>query len=170
VRAEHGVIVYRKGADPSHNDRALVELRTLVLEPEEWETSLYPNLAVARDDASGGYALQVGPDDPRGPGHLYWGPYCTLPPGEYEVEYRVAAEGEAGYPPDQLVATLDVYRAGETLTERQLRFRDFARPLAWQTFTLRFRPTEADSYEFRVFYHDAGTLALDVIKVRRVGD
>jgi hypothetical protein len=93
----------------------------------------------------------------------------VLPPGDYEVEYRLAAEGEAGFPADQVAATLDVFRAGEVLAKQDLRFRDFPRPMAWQTFTLRFRRSEPGPYEFRVFYPDVGTLAADVIKVRRVG-
>jgi len=128
-----------------------------------------PNLAAARDDASGGYALEVGPDDPRGPGHLFWGPYAALRPASTRSSSGGGRRG-GRLPAEQLVATVDVYRDGETLAMQQLRFRDFARPRAWQTVALRFRRTEPDPYEFRVFYHDAGTLALDVIKVRRVGD
>ena len=170
VRAGHGVIVLKKGADRSLNDAALRTLRDFDLEPEEWEYSQYPNLAVARDDASGGYALTVTPDDRRGPGLLFWGPFAVLPPGEYSVEYRLAAALEPGRSVDDPVASIDVFRDEEILAARGLTFRDFPQPGAWMPVELRFHTTEPGPYEFRVYYHDAGTLALDVVRVRRVGD
>lgn len=171
VRAEQGVLVLRRGPpDAAATARALELLGNPVLEPEEWESSLYANLAVRRADASGGWALEVTPDDKRGAGWLFNGPFAALPPGEYEVEYRLAARGEAGRAPTDRIGTLDVFRGGEVLAGRDLALRDFDRPGAWQSFTLRFRRTAPDPYEFRVFYHDVGTLAVDVIRVRRVGD
>lgn len=171
VTAERGVIVVRRGTpDEAARERALEMLRSPVLEPEEWESSLYSNLAVARDDASGGWALEVTPADHRGAGWLFNGPFAALPEGEYEVEYRLAAEGEPGRASTDLLGTIDVFRGGEVLAGRDLRLSDFERPGAWQTFTLRFRRTAPDPYEFRVFYHDQGTLAVDVIRVRRVAD
>jgi hypothetical protein len=170
VRAERGVLVYRKGAERTKNELALRQLHELDLEPEEWESSAFSNLAVARDDASGGYALTVTPADPRGPGLLFWGPFCALPPGEYEVEFRLAAEGDPARPRETVAGTIDVFRSGETLAKQDLTFAEFPRDLGWRSFKLRFRRTAADSYEFRVFYRDVGTLAVDVIRVRRVGD
>ncbi|MBN1774099.1 MAG: DUF2079 domain-containing protein [Deltaproteobacteria bacterium] len=171
VRAEHGVLVLRRGApDEAARERALELLRSPVLEPEEWESSLYANLAVRRADASGGWALEVTPADHRGAGWLFNGPFAALPPGEYEVEYRLAAGGEPGRAATDLIGTIDVFRAGEVLAGRDLALTDFERPGAWQGFTLRFRRTAPDPYEFRVFYHDRGTLAVDVIRVRRVAD
>jgi hypothetical protein len=170
VRAGRGVIVLRKGAERSMNDAALRTLRDFELEPEEWEYSQYPNLAVARDDASGGYAITVTPDDRRGPGLVFWGPFAVLPPGEYAVEYRLAAELEPGRTVDDLVVSVDVYRDGEILAARDLAFRDFPRPDVWLPVELRFHTTQDGPYEFRVYYHDSGTLALDVVRVRRVGE
>jgi uncharacterized membrane protein len=170
VRAERGVLVYRKGAERTKNELALRQLHELDLEPEEWESSAFSNLAVARDDASGGYALTVTPGDPRGPGLLFWGPFCALPPGEYEVEFRLAAEGDPARPRETVAGTIDVFRSGETLAKQDLTFAEFPSDLAWRSFKLRFRRTAADQYEFRVFYRDVGTLAVDVIRVRRVGD
>jgi uncharacterized membrane protein len=170
VRAERGVLVYRRGAERSKTDQALEMMRSPIFEAEEWETSLYPNLAEEMDGASGGYALVVTPADRRGPGHLFYGPYMTLPPGEYEAEFRLAVADEPGRAADTKVATLDVFRDGEVLARRDLAFRDFVGRRRLQTFTLRFRRTEAAAYEFRVFYHDAGTVALDAIRLRRVNE
>jgi|GEM_PF-953128 len=171
VTAERGVLVLRRGpSDEAARARALEMLHTLVLEPEEWESSLYSNLAVRRADGSGGWALEVTPDDHRGAGWLFNGPFAVLPEGEYEVEYRLAARGEAGRAATERIGTIDVFRGGEVLAGRDLSLADFARPGAWQSFTLRFRRTAPDPYEFRVFYHDVGTLAVDVIRVRRIAD
>jgi len=170
VRAERGVIVYRRGADRSRNHEALAQLHRLDLEVEEWETTAYPNLARAIPNASGGYALVVTPDDRRGPGHLFWGPSCVLPSGEYEVTWRLAAEPGPGRSGGDLAATVDVFRAGEIAARRELRFSDFPGPRTWKTVALRFRRTAPDPWEFRVWYHDAGTVTLDVIRVRRIGE
>ncbi|NMC70061.1 MAG: DUF2079 domain-containing protein [Myxococcales bacterium] len=171
VTAEQGVLVLRRGPpDDAARARALEMLRSPVLEPEEWESSLYANLAVRRADASGGWALEVTPDDHRGAGWLFDGPFAKLPEGEYEVEYRLAARGEPGRAATERIGTIDVFRGDEVLAGRDLSLADFERPGAWQSFTLRFRRTAPDPYEFRVFYHDVGTLAVDVIRVRRVAD
>ncbi|MBI5499550.1 MAG: DUF2079 domain-containing protein [Deltaproteobacteria bacterium] len=167
-RAERGVVLLERGAPRDLNARALEALDAPDFEPEEWEGTNFPNLAVRDDAASNGAFLRVGPSDRRGAGKLFWGPFYPLTPGRYTATFRLAASRESYEAPGRLVATIDVLgNGGETFAARDLRFADFARPGDWQDFPLDFSFDSYQALEFRVHYHDAGTLALDVIRVRR---
>ncbi|MDI7267679.1 MAG: hypothetical protein QME96_06765, partial [Myxococcota bacterium] len=63
-----------------------------------------------------------------------------------------------------------VYSGGALVSGAGLRFADFASPGAWQEFGLRFRAESDRGYEFRVYYHDVGTVALDAIRVARISE
>ena len=168
VRAEQGVVVFRRGAQRDLNERAIDMMYLPVLEPEEWETSDFPNLAVRGGSASAGAALVVTPRDLRGPGFLFFGPYLPLPEGRYRVHFRLAAAPEFGRPDDAVVATIDVFRAEQTVASRDLAFPDFGGGYLWKTFTLDFERDDWGPWEFRVFYHDVGTLAADRIWLERL--
>ncbi|MBI5487571.1 MAG: DUF2079 domain-containing protein [Deltaproteobacteria bacterium] len=166
-RAERGVVLLERGAPRDLNARALENLDAPDFEPEEWEGTNYPNLAVRDPAASNGAFLRVTPNDRRGPGKLFWGPFYPLTPGRYTATFRLAASRESYEAPGRLVATLDVLgNGGAVFAARDLRFSDFAHPDAWQEFPLEFSFDSYQALEFRVHYHDAGTLALDVIRVR----
>jgi uncharacterized membrane protein len=166
-RAERGIVLLERGAPRDRNEQALDALDSPDFEAEEWEGTHFPNLAVRDATASNGAALRVTPNDRRGPGKLFWGPFYVLRAGRYRVTYRLAASREPYEAPGRLVATLDVLgMRAETFASRDLRFSDFARADAWQEFTLDFSFEGYQALEFRVHYHDAGTLALDVIRVR----
>ena len=169
VRAERGAILLRRGAPRDRNAAAAALLDNPDFEAEDFETSHYPNLAVADPSCSNGAALRVTPADRRGPGDLFFGPHWTFGPGRYRATFRLAAAREPYEPPGTLVATIDVNAPPGRLAVRDLRFLDFERPDTWQEFSLEFvvdRPFLP--LEFRVHYHDNGTLALDVIRVRRL--
>ncbi|MDI7269230.1 MAG: DUF2079 domain-containing protein, partial [Myxococcota bacterium] len=165
---ERGVFVLERGAPRDRNERAIEEIYQPVIEPEEWESSDFPNLAVRMRSASGGAALVVTPDDRRGRGFLYYGPFLPLPPGRWRVEFRLAAQPEPGRSADAVLATIDVFRNHETIAARDLRAADFGGRWAWRTFALEFDRDVEGAWEFRVFHHDAGTVALDRIRVTRV--
>jgi hypothetical protein len=168
VRAERGVILLRRGAPRTGNARALAALDEPDIEAEDSEQSAYPNLAVRSGDASNGACLLVTPADRRGAGDLLFGPSYLLTPGGYEARFRLAAWRESYEPRERPAATIDVVREGRPLAARELRFRDFARPGAFEEFVLRFRVDVTVPVDFHVVYHDAGSLALDVIRIRKV--
>ncbi|MBN1772515.1 MAG: DUF2079 domain-containing protein [Deltaproteobacteria bacterium] len=169
VRAERGAILLRRGAPRDRNAAAAAMLDNPDLEAEDFETSHFPNLAVGDPTCSNGAALRIGPEDRRGAGKLFFGPHWSFGPGRYRATFRLAAAREPHDTLGGLVATIDVHSEPGTLVVRDLRFSDFARPDAWQEFPLDFvvdRPLLP--LEFRVHYHDAGTLALDLIRIRRL--
>lgn len=166
--AERGAILLRRGASRERNAAVLAWLDEPVLEAEDFETSLYPNLAAADPACSNGAALRVTPADRRGPGKLLWGPFWPLRPGRYQAAFRLAAARESYEAPERLVATVDVFSVDHPLVVRDLRFADFARPDGWQDVTLEFAVDRLLPLEFRVHYHDTGTLALDVVRLRKL--
>lgn len=169
MRAEHGAILLRRGAPRDRNAAAAAMLDNPDFEAEDFETSRYPNLAVSDPSCSNGAALRVTPDDRRGPGDLFFGPHWVFEPGRYRAVFRLAAAREPYEPPGTLVATIDVNAEPGRLAVRDLRFSDFERPDAWQEFALDFEVARPFlPLEFRVHYHDAGSLALDVIRIRRL--
>jgi uncharacterized membrane protein len=166
-RFDRGVLLLERGAPHDLNAKALAQLDEPDIEAEDWEYSNYSNLAIRDDACSNGAALRVGPDDHRGPGKLLWGPFYPLSPGNYRATFRVAASRESYEGPGRLVATLDVFAGDRTLAVRDLRFQDFARSGAWEEFVLDFAVEGYMALEFRVHYHDSGTLALDVVRIRK---
>jgi uncharacterized membrane protein len=170
VRSERGVFLLRRGAPQTLNARVLAQIDEPDFEAEEWEQSVYPNLAFQDPSCSNGAALRVTPSDRRGPGKLMAGPDYPLSPGPYRATFRLAASRASYEGPGRLVATLDVAAAGGAqLAILDLRFGDFASAGGWQEFTLDFEAPPRTPLEFRVHYHDAGTLALDVIRIRKRG-
>jgi uncharacterized membrane protein len=170
VRAERGVFVFRRGAPPGETDLARFVLLNPLIEVEEWETSAFANLAVRAGGASGGWALEVTPADRRGPGHLFDGPGLPLGPGGYEAHFRLAIRPEPGCPRARTAVTLDVARDREPLASREIRFNDIEADGRWHDVVLPFRWIRPGAHDFRVFYHDSGTVVLDRIGVRRIAE
>lgn len=170
LRADRGVLLFRRGASRELNAAAIEMIDTPVFEAEDWYSSHFPNLAIRSADASNGAALRVTPSDRRGPGLLLLVEEWPLRPGEYEASFRLAAEREEHEHPLRTAATIGVYLGGALVSGAGLRFADFASPGAWQEFGLRFRAERDRGYEFRVYYHDFGAVALDAIRVSRLGE
>lgn len=178
-QAAGGAVLLRRGGPRDLVPAALRYLDNPDIEAEDYETSAYSNLGVLDRSASNGAALRVTPADRRGPGYLHHGTGWCFTPGDYEAVFRIAAERPDDVPADRLAVTLDVFDvAGELvgpepgagiLVERHLRFLDFERLGGWVDVPLHFRAARIGPIDFRVLYHDAGTVSLDVIRVRRTG-
>lgn len=169
VRAEDGVLLLRRGADPARNEEALRSLLTARYEAED----LAGDLGAAQTDrqASGGAARIVTAASPRAEDRtaLSYGPYTDLPPGRYRVEYALKTDRADM---NARVATVDVFThrdGGLPRAARDILGREFTAVNSYQVFTLEFesdRPLE--DLEFRVFYAGQGTLGLDYVTVTPV--
>lgn len=169
IRAEDGVLLLRRGADPSRNDEALLSLFTARYEAEDLASDL--GAALADRQASAGAARIVTPASPRVEGRsaLAYGPYTDLPPGKYRVAYALKTD-RVGV--DERVATVDVFThrdGGPPRAMREITGREFDTADRYQVFDLEFESDKPlEDLEFRVFYAGQGTLGLDVIRVTPV--
>lgn len=100
----------------------------------------------------------------RGSAGVIHGPYVSLPPGRYEVAFRMKARERT--PED--VARIDVSaNRGETiLTERTIRGRDFREAGRYEEFTLTVRSEETiENVEFRAYLQGGKQLWIDRINL-----
>ncbi|MCX7669876.1 MAG: DUF2079 domain-containing protein, partial [Anaerolineae bacterium] len=90
IRMEDGVLLLRRGADPTRNDEALRGLFTARYEAEDLAGDLQ-NTIVRDPQASGGAARIATAASPHAEGRtaLVYGPYTDLWPGRYRVEYAL---------------------------------------------------------------------------------
>jgi hypothetical protein len=120
-----------------------------------------------RDDpyASGG-AYRFAPRGSE-PGVLVFGPYVTLQPGRYRLDYRLCTDDCAAA---DVIACEDVVTAGGdvVLAGALVRGTDFAAPHTFQTFSLAFdvrKPTPL--IEFRVHASGKAGVGVDYIELQR---
>jgi uncharacterized membrane protein len=181
---EAGLIVLARAA--ARVDRSLAAdaaraLRTLlaspVLEAELTEDTAFPDARVRDPDAHNGALLSVGTSDARGPAHIFYGPYLTLPPGIYRATFRLRWHNDtalptADLPPAAPLVTIDAFaRAAPRIASQILAVRDLA-PREGQLHepTLEFTLTRPQpDFELRVFHHDLGRLDLDQVRVDFLG-
>ena len=169
IRAEEGVLLLRRGADPSRNEEALRSLFTVRYEAED----LTGDLGAVQPDgqAGGGVARIVMPASPRVEGRnaLAYGPYIALPPGRYRVKYALKTD-RAGI--DEPMATVDVFThrdGGVPRATREIRGIEFSAANQYQLFELEFETDKPlEDVEFRVQYAGQGMLGLDYVQITPV--
>jgi len=135
----------------------------------DWEYSSFSNLAI-RDDACSNRRppCASGRTTPR-TGEAAVG--TVLSPVSRALPARRSGSRRPGNRtrrPGRLVATLDVFAADARSPSATCASRTSPGPGAWQEFTLDFAVERYLPLEFRVHYHDSGTLGLDVIRIRKV--
>lgn len=84
------------------------------------------------------------------PQNAFWfGPYDTLPPGNYTVSYDLKVSSLVNEP----LVTLDVLTQGEIIASTLIYSSNFTQPSVWQNFTLQFELKQPVSdIEFRGMY------------------
>ena len=104
------------------------------------------------------------------PGFLVYGPYVTLPAGEYLVKFRMKI-GEPELDPiehAELALTLDIQQQGRgLLADKQLRFVSNAQKSfgEYQEYMLTFRAEKASPLEFRVNVSGRVPVSVDRVSV-----
>jgi hypothetical protein len=169
VRSEDGVMLFKRGSDPAHNDEALRTLYSARYEAEEMSSDLDAP-AVADPQASRGQAriatpASIGPD---GKTALVFGPYADLPPGKYRAEFILKTDRTDRA---ERVATVDVFthKDGYARATREIPGTDFAAPDRYQPFAIEFESDKPlEDLEYRVQYGGVGTLGLDAVRVTPV--
>ncbi len=172
VAWEDGAVLLHRGESPRRNPEAIRDLFVRRrYEVEGTEQTEFSNCSVADPRASDGRARVVSPGDPRPPGFLVFGPFIHLPPGRWEVTFRLAAR-RLGAPTDA-IGYVDVFRQpGVTLVRRDLEPSMFRAP-GWVDVRLEFTldgPRGADGLEFRVHTERMWELGADVVSFRAVDD
>ena len=120
------------------------------------------------DPTSVAKSVRVAPASQSSQTRFVFGPYATLPPGRYEVRFRlkIGSLQHSGS-----IATIDVATdIGErVLTQRQVSTSDFT-PDTWTEFKLEFQLNRAtDNMEFRVrFYPAYADLYADTIQLTKI--
>ena len=152
------------------------ELTALMYEPHieaELSEDTHARGSVHRDDtAHNGAFRRVRHADPRGPGHLIFGPGLAVRRGDHEARFRfrwkdsglLHARGSLS------VATLDVSaEGGNVLASREFNAEEL-RALGddWIEVALPFTQEDRSSLEFRVYVTGVGTFDLDRVAVVRL--
>lgn len=170
LREQDGVLLLKRGHDPSRNEAAIRALMSTTYDAADLPGA--PSTTVLSDpEARSGQArisATAGGSEDAPPG-LVFGPYATLLPGRYRVEFRLKLLDEGLVGP---VATVDVfsYAAGGLLAQRDLDGSDFAASGPYQAFPLEFQTGQLlPDVEFRVGHRGPGALAADTISVTYLG-
>jgi hypothetical protein len=106
----------------------------------------------------------ITPDHFNGMEALTYGPYKSLPAGNYAIDYYLEIDAQT----DSIVAHIDVIdHLGRVIAETPIEGMDFDATGEFQRFTLPFRITEnKESLEFRVFYTGQQALCVQGIMLR----
>lgn len=182
LRAEDGVLLLHRGHDTAGNSQALAALGSVTYDA----VAMFGSPSMQRiEDAkanSGQARLSQGmpslPDDIL---PVVSGPYATVIPGRYRVDFRL----KLVEPPDSdgLVAIIDVFShaVGGQIVQRRISVAEFmARDATttdstsgtkpYHTFSLEFQIDRLlKDVEFRVLHTGLGTLAVDTIRVEYLG-
>jgi uncharacterized membrane protein len=166
VTSRGGCLVLKRGHDTAANREALRALLTARYEAESLRSD-FATLDLPDPQASERTARVARPDLPRAEGKnaLTYGPYATLFPGRYRVDFALHLDGSGV---QGRVATVDVFSntAGGALAARDVFAADLAGPDRYQRF-----PVEVDvkdllpDLEYRILYGGQGDLWADFIEV-----
>ncbi|MGH7266413.1 MAG: DUF2079 domain-containing protein [Candidatus Rokuibacteriota bacterium] len=161
---DYGVVEYRdgflylsKGHDTSRN-RAVVEHVASITEADEM---LGWNARTVLDFAAGNKLARFFAPT-RAPHAVVWGPYLRLPPGRYEVAFRLKARARVPDGVARLEVTTDM--GNRVLAERTVRGTDFRHANTYEEFRLGVQTGEAlANVEFRVHFRGGRGMWIDRI-------
>ena len=167
VEQEDGLLLLRRGQDVAANEGALAALGTIT-----YDAATLPGAEgstnVADPDARSGEARFSPTGAPPGSPDVVrpvFGPYATLIPGRYRVDFRMKVAENA--PPSQ-VGMVDVFSfaAGGVMGQQEARAEQFEAVNQYQTFSLDIRTDKLLSdVEFRVAHTGSIPLSIDTIHV-----
>lgn len=167
VQVEDGLLLLQRGHDLANNAAALAALGSVTYRAADLASA--PGLSIIADaDAADGVA-RVSPAFEPGaePLPVVFGPYATLIPGHYRIDFRI----KLLQPPaaaDDLVATADLFSfaAGGQVAQQNLTGASFAAPGQYQVFSLELTTEKLlNDVEFRVRHTGRGALAVDSVAV-----
>ncbi|MBE2232399.1 MAG: DUF2079 domain-containing protein [Anaerolinea sp.] len=188
VGGEDGVLLLQRGADPANNEAALRALGSVTYDAVDLFGS--PAMLTVEDPAAASGQARLSPalaEPLAEPVAVVSGPYATVIPGRYRVDYRLRlAEPPAGEGP---VAIVDVFSfaAGGQMAQHGISTEEFAARDAsapgglsmtgttgssgpYHTFSLEFQTDRLlNDVEFRVLHTGLGALAVDSVAVKYLG-
>ena len=93
-------------------------------------------------------------------GHAVYGPYVALGPGDYAVEFNLAAQDDGAADPQAVCAIVDVTRdtGRETLARIDVRCGDLADR---RSFVLPFQLDKPSRVEYRVYVTGAAAMVVE---------
>ena len=99
------------------------------------------------------------------PGHVVFGPFWTLEPGNYDVEFALRSPADRV---ESRLATIDVYDGTTVVATKAIEGADAPAGNQWRRYRLAAEIRSASNLtEFRVFWHGAYDLDLSSIRVTR---
>ncbi len=166
VRSEDGIVLLQRGQEPSRNGEALLAVLSGTWEAETLRTNL-PERNQPDAMASAGLARVSTPDMivPGEESVLTYGPYTALPPGKYQVVFRLRHEGDGA---EGIVGTVEVFSnaAGGALAGSDVQTSLFDAPGQYREVVVELETQQPFSdLEFRVLPTGLGTLWVDTIQV-----
>lgn len=177
VGGQDGVLLLQRGADTANNAAALRALGSATYDAVDLFGS--PAMQTVDDPAarSGQARLSPALADPLAePVAVVSGPYATVIPGRYRVDFRLRlAEPPAG---EGLVGIVDVFSfaAGGQVAQHGISAAEFAARDAsapeepYHTWSLEFHTDRLlNDVEFRVLHTGLGALAVDTVAVEYLG-
>jgi hypothetical protein len=97
------------------------------------------------------------------PGHVSFGPFWTLAPGSYDVEFALRSSAERV---DTQLATLDVYDGTAVVAAKVIEGADAPTGNQWRRYVLAAEIANTSNLtQFRVFWHGAYDLDVGAIRV-----
>ena len=184
LAGQDGVLLLQRGADTANNQEALRALGSVTYDAVDLGGA--PSIQTVDDPAATHGAARLSPaldELPAEPFAVVAGPYATVIPGRYRVDFRLKlADAPAT---DQLAAIIDVfsYAAGGQMAQHGITAAEFAARDAsapgglsmteskpYHTFSLEFQTDRLlNDVEFRVLHTGLGALAADTVKVEYLG-
>jgi uncharacterized membrane protein len=192
LAGQDGVLLLQRGHDPSNNPQALAALGSVTYDAVDLFGS--PDMLTVDDPATRSGQARLSPalaEPPAEPFAVVSGPYATVIPGRYRVDFRLRlAEPPAG---EGLVGIVDVFSfaAGGLLAQHGISSEEFAAREAaaepgdasalgglsmtrsggqYHTFSLEFQTDRLlNDVEFRVLHTGLGALAVDTVAVAYLG-
>jgi uncharacterized membrane protein len=126
----------------------------------------YPDMNVQVESSSDGSILIHQPSG--NPSTVFWyGPYESIPPGLYEVSFRLKSSShDTGH-----LLTLEVStdNAKTTISSKEVSGADFPQSNEWKVFTIEFSNSDFQAFEFRGLEPSSSvTIYLDHIELNQI--
>ncbi|MEI2692560.1 MAG: hypothetical protein V9H69_23690 [Anaerolineae bacterium] len=177
LAGQDGVLLLQRGADPANNPQALATLGSVAYDAVDLGGA--PGMQAVDDPAAASGQTRLSPAlaaPPAEPLAVVAGPYATVIPGRYRVDFRLKlADAPAT---DQLAAIIDIfsYAAGGQVVQHGISAAEFAARDAaasgepYHTFSLEFQTDRLlNDVEFRVLHTGLGALAVDRVALVYLG-